>query len=122
MRDDTIRSHSPFDARAGSLAALIALAVLPYASTLVNDFAYAYDDKAQILDNPYVHSFHYLRQIFTTPVWSHLGSQAFPSYYRPVMTLGFLVCYKLFGPLAYGFHLANVTLHATVVCLLYLVT
>jgi hypothetical protein len=101
---------------------LILLAILPYANTLLNDFAYVYDDKAQIIDNPYVHSFRFLGQIFTTPVWSHAGTEAFTGYYRPMMTFGFLVCYQLFGPLAYGFHLANLLLHAAVVCMLYLLT
>jgi Flp pilus assembly protein TadD len=114
------RAFSAFDARL--VALLILLAILPYANTLLNDFAYVYDDKAQIIDNPYVHSFRFLGQIFTTPVWSHAGAEAFTGYYRPMMTFGFLVCHQLFGPLAYGFHLANLLLHAGVVCLLYLLT
>jgi protein O-mannosyl-transferase len=42
------------------LATLLALAILPYVNVLSNDFAYIYDDKAQIIDSPYVHSFRYL--------------------------------------------------------------
>jgi tetratricopeptide (TPR) repeat protein len=122
MPDRKIRSLISAATRSPAIEVLILFAVLPYANALLNDFAYVYDDKAQILDNPYVHSFRYLRQIFATPVWSYAGAQAFTGYYRPMMTFGFLVCYRLFGPLAYGFHLANVLLHAAAVCLLYLVT
>lgn len=124
MPDHKPRSSISADNRAAALAVLVLflLALLPYANTLLNDFAYVYDDKAQILDNPYVHGFRYLGQILTTPVWSHAGAGAFTGYYRPMMTFGFLVCYQLFGPLAYGFHLANLLLHAAVVCLLYLLT
>jgi Tfp pilus assembly protein PilF len=41
-------------------------------------------------------------------------------YYRPIMTIGFLLCYQIFGPLAYGFHLASLLLHAAVVAILFL--
>jgi tetratricopeptide (TPR) repeat protein len=42
------------------------------------------------------------------------------NYYRPVMTLGFLLCYQIFGPWAFGFHLASLGLHVGVVLLVYL--
>jgi len=74
------------------------------------------------MKNPYTQSFRHLRDIFTTTVWSYVGAQGVTNYYRPMMTFGYLVCYRLFGPLAYGFHLANVLLHVAVVCLLFLVT
>ena len=97
------------------LGVLLLIAVLPYLNTLANDFLYAYDDGAQILQNPYVHSFRYLKEIFGTTVWSHVGAQGVTNYYRPLMTLGYLLTYQVFGPLAYGFHLVNVILHAAVV-------
>lgn len=102
------------------LVVLLLLATLPYMGILRNDFAYAYDDKAQILDNPYVHSFGHLRETLTTTAWSFKGAQGVSNYYRPVMTLGFLLCYQAFGPLAYGFHLASLLLNATVVLVLFL--
>jgi len=107
-------------AGAWPLAVLLLLATLPYAGILRNDFTYAYDDKAQILDNPYVHGLGHLKEVFTTSVWSHKGWRRTPSYYRPVMTVGFLLCYEVFGPLAYGFHLASLLLHAAVVMILFL--
>jgi tetratricopeptide (TPR) repeat protein len=102
------------------LSLLIALASLPYLNTLLNSFVY--DDNTQVLNNPYLHSFRHLPEIFSTTVWSFIGAQGVTNYYRPMMTLGYLVCYRLFGPVAYGFHLANVVLHATVVCMLFAVT
>jgi len=56
----------------------------------------------------------------TTPVWSFADAHGSTNYYRPVMTLGFLLCYQIFGPLAFGFHLASLLLHAAVVLMLYL--
>ncbi len=108
---------------AASLVGLLMLcASLPYANILLNDFALTYDDGTQILKNPYVHSFRHLREIFGTHVWSYLGRYSATNYYRPIMTLGYLLCYKIFGAAAYGFHLVSLMLHAAVVCILFFVT
>jgi protein O-mannosyl-transferase len=103
------------------MAALAAAAILPYLNSLPNGFVY--DDVSQVLNNPYLRSFHYLRQIFTSSVWSFQGGFAeISNYYRPMMSFGYLVCYRFFGPNAFVFHLANVILNAAVVVLLYKVT
>jgi Tfp pilus assembly protein PilF len=103
------------------LLAILALsAFLPYANTLLNGFVY--DDNTQVLNNPYIQGFRHLKDIFSTTVWSYVGAQGVTNYYRPMMTFGYLLCYQLFGPLAYGFHLANVILHAGVVLILFKVT
>ena len=102
------------------LAVLILLALLPYLNSLLNGFVQ--DDNRQVLSNPYLRSFSHLREIFATNVWSYVGAQGMTNYYRPLMTLGYLLCYQFLGPLAYGFHLANVVLNAGVVCLVFLVT
>jgi tetratricopeptide (TPR) repeat protein len=111
---------APILAGAWPFALLLLLATLPYVGVLRNDFAYAYDDKAQIIDNPYVHAIGHLRETLTTNVWSHKATQGVPSYYRPMMTIGFLLCYQVFGPMAYGFHLASLLLHAAIVVILFL--
>jgi len=117
---DVPQIAAPLFTGAWPLAFLLFLALLPYAGILHNDFTYIYDDKAQILDNPYVHTFGHLREVFTTPVWSFADAHGMTNYYRPVMTFGFLICYQIFGPLAFGFHLASLLLHAAVVMMLYL--
>jgi tetratricopeptide (TPR) repeat protein len=117
---DLPQRGAPLFSGAWPLALLLLLALLPYAGILRNDFAYIYDDKAQIIDNPYVHTFGHLREVFTTPVWSFADAHGMTNYYRPVMTFGFLLCYQVFGPLAFGFHLASLLLHAAVVLVLYL--
>lgn len=104
-----------------TLAGVLALcAALPYANTLFNGFVY--DDVTQIAHNPYLASIHHLREIFSTTVWSYVGAEGVTNYYRPMMTLGYLVCYQLFGPVAYEFHLVNVALDAAVVMLLFALT
>ena len=99
---------------------LILLAVIPYLNTLLNGFVH--DDAPQILENPYVRSFGHLKAIFSTTVWSYLGEVGVTNYYRPMMTFGYLICYQLYGPFAYGFHLANLFLHAATVCILFFVS
>jgi len=102
------------------LAVLILVALLPYLNSLLNGFVQ--DDNRQVVSNPYLRSFSHLREIFATNVWSYVGAQGMTNYYRPLMTFGYLLCYQFLGPLAYGFHLANVVLNAGVVCLVFLVT
>jgi tetratricopeptide (TPR) repeat protein len=103
-------------ARVLLIAILVALATLPYLNILVNGFVY--DDNTQVVKNPYIRSLRYLKEIFTTNVWSFRGV-APTNYYRPVMTLGYLLCFKLFGLRAYGFHLVSLVLHVLVVCLVF---
>jgi len=99
---------------------LFLLAVLPYLNTLRNGFVY--DDDAQVLHNPYIRDFNHLREIFTTEVLSYQGIGTAANYYRPMMNFGYLLCYRLFGPRAYGFHLVNMLLNGLVVILLFSVT
>ena len=99
---------------------LILLAALPYINSLANGFVY--DDRQQVLENPYVHSFRYLGRIFGSTVWSFEGAQGVTNYYRPLMTFAYLVGYKIYGRIPFGFHLMNLALHVAVVLLVFLVT
>ena len=99
------------------LALLLLLAVLPYVNTLQNGFVY--DDNNEVLTNPFIRSFSHVGDIFSTRILAHLGARGATNYYRPISILGFLICYKMFGLLPYGFHLANLVLHALIVCLLF---
>ncbi len=100
---------------------LVAVAALPYINSLRNGFVY--DDFDQVLVNPYLRNFHYVREIFTSSVWSFMGDfRGSSNYYRPVMSLGYLFCYQLFGAQAWGFHLANLLANVGVVLLVFLVT
>jgi protein O-mannosyl-transferase len=100
---------------------LILCAALPYLNTLVNGFVY--DDVTQVLHNPYIRTFHHLGKILTTDVWSYRGGTAGTiPYYRPLMTLGYLLCFQAFGPSPFAFHLINIALYAAIVVLLFFVT
>ncbi len=86
-------------------------------NTLFNDFVY--DDNFQVVHNPYVHSFRYLRQIFTTTVWSFQGAQGVTNYFRPMMTLEYLLMYQIAGAIPFSFHLANLVLNGLAVWLVF---
>lgn len=104
-------------ANAPAFTLLSLLASVPYLNTLWNGFVY--DDNFQVVGNPYVHSFHHLREIFTTTVWSFQGAQGVTNYYRPMMTFSYLICYQLFGPVPFSYHLVNIAWNAWVVCLVF---
>jgi Tfp pilus assembly protein PilF len=99
------------------LTLLLLLAILPYVNTLQNGFVY--DDTNEVLTNPYIRSFSHVGDIFSTRILAHLGARGATNYYRPISIFGFLICYELFGVLPYGFHLANLFLHALIVCVLF---
>ena len=102
---------------AGIFLILFLLAFLPYVNTLFNDFVY--DDGFQVVENPYVHSFRYLRQIFTTTVWSFQGAQGVTNYFRPMMTFLYLLTYQIAGTVPFSFHLTNLVLNGAVVWLVF---
>ncbi len=104
---------------AGTILILFLLSFLPYTNIFFNLFVY--DDGFQVVANPYAHSFKYLRQIFTTSVWSFQGVQGVSNYYRPIMTLGYLLTYQIAGPVAFSFHMVNILLHAQVVWFVFLI-
>jgi protein O-mannosyl-transferase len=99
------------------VGSLLLITLVCYANILANGFVY--DDIQQILDNPYVKSWRYLPEIFTTTVWSFVGQAGTTNYYRPLMTLSFLLLWKTFGPLAFGFHLFSMVVHAAVVVMVF---
>jgi protein O-mannosyl-transferase len=96
---------------------LVLVSALPYLNTLENGFVY--DDIDQVIQNPYIVNSHHLRSILTTDVWSFTGREGMTNYYRPLMTLSYALCYRLFGKLAFGYHLFNLTLHVAVVGVLF---
>lgn len=97
---------------------LILIGFLPYLNTLWNGLVY--DDQYQIVQNPFLRSFHFVGVIFKTSVWAFQVKHSTVTYYRPLMSFSYLLIYQAFGPVSYAFHLQNVVLHCAVVVLLYL--
>ena len=99
------------------LGFILVLAFAVYANTLANGFVY--DDHQQVQENPYAQSFGYVGKIFTGTVWSFQGEEGKTNYYRPLMTLVYLLSNKAFQGLPYGFHLINILLNCVVAALVF---
>jgi hypothetical protein len=102
------------------LALIGACAFLP---SLLGGFVY--DDVRLIQENPYVHDSAFVVRAFTAHFWD--VSSAAPSadavrYYRPLVTLSYLVNWLLGAGQAWTFHLTNVLVHALNTWLAWLVT
>src|SRR5580704_16319165 len=114
------RPATPTNPDTYAVLGLLVLSFVPYLNTLGNGFVY--DDRPQLLENPYVHSFRYLGKIFGSTVWTFQGAQGVSNYYRPLMSFAYLICYHFFGPISFGFHMVNLIFHAGVVLLLFALT
>jgi tetratricopeptide (TPR) repeat protein len=96
---------------------LIAFSLVLYIATI--GYGLVGDDAILIGGNPYVRSFHFLREIFTQNFWSFRGARGDSLYYRPLIMFSFLVQTVLFGPRPGPFHFVNVLLNAWVVVMVY---
>jgi protein O-mannosyl-transferase len=106
----------PFALSDGAIACvLVVVSLLCYGNTLKNGFVY--DDGQQVIENPYIKSWHFLPKIFTSTVWSFQGEIGTSNYYRPLMTFSYLLLWQMFPDLPFGFHLFNVVLNVAVVLL-----
>ncbi len=114
------RQELPGRSATAAIAGLLVLVVLAYANALLGGFVY--DDHSLVLNNPYVHTYGYLREIFSSSMSSFAGVEPVSNYYRPLVTMSYLLGYKFFGPLAYGFHLLNVVVHAACVSVVFILT
>src|SRR5690348_14062065 len=84
-------------------ALIFSAAIIPYLNTLGNGFVF--DDNLQVLQNPYIRNFHYIGAIFGSNVWSFISTKTMTNYYRPLMTVQYLITYHFFGKMAYPYHL-----------------
>jgi protein O-mannosyl-transferase len=99
------------------VAVLLLITFVCYGNILLNSFVY--DDGQQILRNPYVKNWHFVPQIFGTTVWSFVGQAGTTNYYRPLMTFSYLVLWKIFGPIPFGFHLFSLFMQCAVVVMMF---
>ena len=94
----------------GKLLLVISAAILPYLHTLW--FGFVYDDDVQVLGNPAIRSWHFVPAYFVKPVAGFFANIASARYYRPVFFLWLRLNYFLWNTHAWGWHLANIALHA----------
>jgi tetratricopeptide (TPR) repeat protein len=82
-------------------------------------FGFVYDDRSQILSNPFIQSWNYLPHYFVSSLWDNLLPLGARNYYRPLFTLWMRVNYALFASRPLGWHIASVLLHLLVTWLVY---
>ena len=87
---------------------VVLLAVAPYLNTLGHGFAY--DDFSEVVGNELIRSPGNLGEMFSTSAWKGAGEEN--PIYRPLTTATYALNYALEGLSPFGYHLANVLLHA----------
>lgn len=100
----------------------VGLAFLASANSLWNEFAT--DDLQQIVHSTFIRKLSNIPLAFVTSVWAFASSEVIftvDSYYRPLFSAFFTINYALFGPVAWGWHLANVLVHVAVTGMVYYV-
>lgn len=86
-------------------ACLALVALAGYAIILPTSFK-TMDDLVSIVNNPRVHSWDRIGEIFTTSFFTE------KAYYRPLVLVSFLIEHQLFGLKSFFYNLTNVMLHA----------
>lgn len=107
--------NTPSRWRSISLALALASTILVFAPSITNGFVW--DDAQLIVHNQFVHAPSSLRTVFTTDFWNVSVGDSPSGYWRPLVTLAYIVQWKLFGPAPLGWHCVNVILHLACVSL-----
>jgi tetratricopeptide (TPR) repeat protein len=104
------QQHSPLTRTEGfTLAGVLCVTFLTFISTFA--FGWVYDDPPQIPQNPYL-QWNRLGYLFTHHLWaSTAGTEA--RFYRPLLSLWFLINKSAFGLNPHWFHLTTVLAHVT---------
>jgi protein O-mannosyl-transferase len=90
---------------------------LTYSASLY--FGFVYDDRVQILNNPWLASWHYVSRFFSESTGAFTGNPG-GAYWRPLFLLWMLVNRTAFGLQPWGWHLTTVALHSLAAVLVYL--
>jgi hypothetical protein len=100
------------------IAVVLALTFAVYAHTL--RYSFVADDRGQILDNPAVHSWHFVPTYFNSHVWAGVMSKEQGNYYRPLFLLWLRINDAAFANHAWGWHSTTILVHVFTTLLVYL--
>jgi tetratricopeptide (TPR) repeat protein len=98
---------------------LISYSFVVYLNALFGDFVY--DDKDQIVDNPWIRDIRNIPVIFSRSVWDFRPGVVISNYFRPLMHIVYMFNYHIFGLSPWGFHLVNIVLHCGVSVLVFVI-
>jgi tetratricopeptide (TPR) repeat protein len=96
---------------------LLLISFLVYLNALFG--AFVFDDRMQVVQNPWIRSVKNIPTIFSKNVWSFQSEYIVSNYYRPLMHLVYMFNYYLFGMNPWGFHLVNILFHCGVTVLVF---
>ncbi len=105
--------------RAMPVLLILVFSFLVYFNALFGDFVY--DDKFQIVDNPWIRDVVNIPTIFSKNVWSFHPVFNTSNYYRPLMHVIYMLDYYLFGLKPWGFHLVDILFHCGASVLVFLI-
>src|SRR5579862_7569632 len=117
LRRGTPRTLSPPVGWLGCAVALL-LVFIVYVPTL--RYQFVHDDRGQIVENPFVHSWHAVPAYFTAQVWAGVSPEDLGNYYRPLFLLWLRVNSVIFGDRPWGWHFTTVLVHLVTTFLVYL--
>lgn len=100
-----------------ALAGLLAITTLTFSSTF--RFGWVYDDPPQIPQNPNL-QWNRLGFLFTHQLWAATGVTQ-SRFYRPLLSLWFLINKSIFGLHPHWFHVASVLAHLAATTLAYFI-
>ncbi|MCC6759408.1 MAG: tetratricopeptide repeat protein [Candidatus Omnitrophica bacterium] len=103
-----------------AILALLVLAAFSYSGAVNQPFVH--DDVVFILQNPQVHDFKTITQVFDKSSFT-AGTPAFANpYYRPFLDIVYRLEFFFFGPSPVGYHLVNILLHVVNAVLIMVLT
>jgi hypothetical protein len=102
-----------------AIAIILIVSISVYLKTLPNEFVY--DDRFQVLNNPWIKDIRYIPDIILSDVWAFEGEGPSSNYYRPLMHIIYMIDYHIFGLKPWGFHLTNILFHAGVSVLVFII-
>ena len=108
---------APFWDKPGVLEIVLAcVSLLAFVGTLAFDFVY--DDREQILQNPFITAWKYLPHDFTSDSWAQSAGHQI-KYYRPAVVSWMRMNYSLAGTEPWAWHLSTVLAHVLATVLVF---
>ncbi len=100
----------------GPIMVLIVIGFLVFGFNLNNQLFW--DDDDWIIQNPFVHDFQHIKEIFTENILSGFGLNS--NYYRPLLLVSFAFNWVLHGANSFGYHLVSNFFHIGSAILIFL--
>ncbi|HOK39909.1 MAG TPA: tetratricopeptide repeat protein [bacterium] len=89
---------------------IIFISIFSYLNSIKGNFVL--DDEELIVNNPYIKNFKYIKKIFVSDFFNAARSKEGEiGYYRPIVTLSYLIDFYFWKLNPFGFHITNIILH-----------